>query len=74
MMGAGYKQNKGDPTLFIKHSYDDKISIVIIYIDDLIIIGDVNQENEALKKKLAKEFKIKVRQTQILFRYRSSSI
>lgn len=59
MMRVGYKQNKRDHTLFIKYFFDGRISIFIIYIDDMIVIMDDNQEKEYLKKRLVKNLKSK---------------
>ena len=36
----GYSQGQGDHTIFFKHSQDGKISILIVYVDDIILIGD----------------------------------
>ena len=36
-----------------------KLTIVIVYVDDIIVTGDDFEEIERLTKKLAKEFEIK---------------
>ena len=36
----GYTQGQADHTLFIKHSNDGKIVILIVYVDDIIVIGN----------------------------------
>ena len=50
-----FKQSQGDHTLFIKKSRNGKITILIVYVDDIIITGDDFEEIEKLKKQLAKE-------------------
>ena len=54
-----FKQSQGDHTLFIKKSRNGKITILIVYVDDIIVTGDDLEEIEKLKKQLAKEFEIK---------------
>ena len=48
-----------DHTLFIKKSGNGKITILIVYVDDIIVTGDDLEEIGKLKKQLAKEFEIK---------------
>ncbi|RVW18846.1 Retrovirus-related Pol polyprotein from transposon RE1 [Vitis vinifera] len=55
----GYVQAQSDHTMFIKHSNDGKIAILIVYVDDIILIGDHVTEMDRLKKSLALEFEIK---------------
>jgi hypothetical protein len=45
--------------MFIKHSDDGKIAILIVYVDDIILTGDNVTEMDRLKKSLALEFEIK---------------
>lgn len=54
-----YKQAQSDDTLFFKHSPDGKITIIIVYVDDMIITGDDFVEQEKLKGVLSKEFEVK---------------
>ena len=54
-----FKQSQADHTLFIKKSRNGKITILIVYVDDIIVTGDDLEEIEKLKKQLAKEFEIK---------------
>jgi len=44
--------------LYVKFSLEKKIAILIIYVDDIILIGDY-EELVRLKKLLAKEFETK---------------
>lgn len=55
----GYKQAQSDHTLFFKHSQEGKVSILIVYVDDMILTGDDYGEQEKLKSLLAKEFEVK---------------
>lgn len=43
----------------IQHSRECKITILIVYVNDIIITCDDNVEMERLKKKLIEDFKIK---------------
>jgi len=40
MVSLGYQQSQGDHTLFIKHSLNGKLTLLLVYVDDMIIIGD----------------------------------
>ena len=55
----GYKQGNADHTLFTKHATNGKKSILIVYVDDIIITGDDIHEITALKQKLKEEFEVK---------------
>lgn len=57
--GLGYNQGHSDHTLFIKQTANDKISILIVYVDDIILTGNDTSEIQNLKGKLAREFEIK---------------
>lgn len=48
-----------DHTMFIKHSECGKVSILIVYVDDIILTGDDLSEMNRLKASLASEFEIK---------------
>lgn len=54
----GYKQSSADHTLFFKHHLG-KITILAVYVDDIVITGDDQVEMNWLKKALAKAFEIK---------------
>ena len=56
---GGYKQCQNDHTLFVKQSSEGKLSILIVYVDDIIITGDDETEIQTLKSRLSNEFEIK---------------
>ena len=58
MKGFGYRQAVADHTLFFKRDGDD-ITLLIVYIDDLIVTGSSLKEVEKLQSHLAKEFEMK---------------
>ncbi|KAG8472686.1 hypothetical protein CXB51_034612 [Gossypium anomalum] len=55
----GYKQSLADHTLFIKVTYRNKKAILIVYVDDIILTGDDEEEISNLKKLLNREFETK---------------
>ena len=59
MKEFGYKQSQGDHTLFIKHSAAGGVTILLVYVDDIIVTGNDKREKDDVKQRLAKEFKIK---------------
>jgi hypothetical protein len=48
-----YTQGQADHTLFSKSCQNGMITILIIYIDDIVLIGNDDEEMERLKKNLA---------------------
>ena len=44
--------------MFVKHSGQEKITILIVYVDDIIVIGNDNEEVERIKQMMAKEFEV----------------
>ncbi|KAL5553897.1 hypothetical protein UlMin_041298 [Ulmus minor] len=59
VIANGYSQCQADHTLFLKYSPEDKIAILIVYVDDIILIENNAGELIELKKLLAAEFEIK---------------
>ena len=59
MKGQGYHQGQSDHTLFTQCSKDGKKTILIVYVDDIVLTGDDKREIDRLKKVLASEFEIK---------------
>jgi hypothetical protein len=55
MLRRGYHQSNADHTLFYKHA-NDKVTILIVYVDDIVITGDDLKEIGDLK---AQEFEVK---------------
>ena len=47
MIANGYKQSQGDHTLFIRHSILGRVTALIVFVDDTIVI-----ENDEKKKKI----------------------
>ena len=58
MMKLGYKQSNSDHTMFLKRQ-KGRITCLIIYVDDMIITGDDEEEIKVLKEKLSCEFEMK---------------
>ncbi|RVW17830.1 Retrovirus-related Pol polyprotein from transposon TNT 1-94 [Vitis vinifera] len=55
----GYKQGQADHTLFVKKSHAGKMTILIVYADDIILSGNDMEELQNLKKYLSEEFEVK---------------
>ncbi|KAI3809043.1 hypothetical protein L1987_25010 [Smallanthus sonchifolius] len=58
MKEYGYKQSNADHTLFLKQR-NDRVTCLIIYVDDMIITGDDEEEMKQLKEKLFSKFEMK---------------
>ena len=56
---SSYSQSNGDHTLFYKHSDKDRLTILVIYIDDIIITWNDFTERVKLEQELMREFAIK---------------
>ncbi|XP_057514198.1 uncharacterized mitochondrial protein AtMg00810-like [Actinidia eriantha] len=59
MVSMGYKQSQGDHTLFVKHSSSGEVTILLVYVDDIVVTGNDEKERQALRLQLANEFEIK---------------
>ena len=55
----GYTQCQADHTLFVKHSTSDKITVLIVYVDDIVLTGNCKEEMAHLKHLHSREFEIK---------------
>lgn len=55
----GYSRGQADHTLFVKHSKEESITILIVYVDDIIVTGNDCQEIENIKSMMAREFEVK---------------
>lgn len=58
MRSMGYHQSKGDHTLFIKH-LEEKVTTLLVYVDNIVVTGNNEEEQHLLKENLPKEFEIK---------------
>jgi hypothetical protein len=56
--GMGYSQCNADHTVFFKHR-ESSITILAVYVDDIVITGDDIEEIKCLKEKLGKAFEVK---------------
>lgn len=54
-----YVYSQADHTIIYKHWKNNKISILSVYVDDIILTSDDETSLANLKKKLACEFQIK---------------
>ena len=59
MKGEGYCQSQADHTLFYKRSLEGKLTVLVVYVDDIIITGDDIEEIGRLKKGLEHAFELK---------------
>ena len=57
--GHDFTQGQIDHTLLFRHSSNGKISILIAYVDDIILTGNDLEEMERLQGVMAREFEIK---------------
>jgi hypothetical protein len=58
MCNMGYKQCNSDYTVFYNHS-GGCVTILVVYVDDMIITGNDPLNISQLKKNLSKEFEVK---------------
>src|SRR4051812_8852119 len=58
MTTFGYKQSNCDHTLFLKRR-GEKITALIVYVDDMVVTGNDPGERAALQKYLSTEFEMK---------------
>jgi transposase InsO family protein len=58
MKAFGYTQSNADHTLFIKKR-QDKITALIVYVDDMVVTGNDPDERKALQDYLSQEFEMK---------------
>jgi hypothetical protein len=54
----GFVQSNAAHTLFLKHQ-KKKVTTLIVYVDDMIIIGDDTEEISRLQEQLSAEFEMK---------------
>jgi hypothetical protein len=58
ILKRGYRQSNADHTLFYKHA-NNKVAILIVYVDDIVITGNDTEEIVGLKHHIAREFEVK---------------
>ncbi|KAM2568499.1 hypothetical protein TB2_008722 [Malus domestica] len=58
MKKYGYQQGNADHTLFIKRK-DGKVTLLIIYVDDMIVTGDDTMEIKCLQRHLSSKLEMK---------------
>ena len=56
MEEMSYVQSNRDHTLFTKHNSSGCLTVLKVYIDDIVLIGHDTPEAKLLKKKLSREF------------------
>ena len=59
MLRINYHPSQRDHTLFIKHNSFGKLMALIVYVDDIIVTGNDEEEIQRLKTYLSNEFEIK---------------
>lgn len=58
MKKIGYKQSDADHTLFVKQVFK-KVTVPIVYVDDMVVTGNDSNEIAALQESLVTEFELK---------------
>ena len=59
MKAIGYRQSQEDHTLFFKHLASGGVTILLVYVDDIIVTRNDEKEKQDLKQCLIKKFEIK---------------
>ena len=59
MMSHRYNRTSSDHCVFTKKFYDDDFIILLLYVDDMLIIGHDSSKIDRLKKELSKSFAMK---------------
>lgn len=58
MKDFGFEQSGANHTLFVKNQ-DGKVTILIVYADDMVVTGDDYDEMKLLQEHLATKFEMK---------------
>ena len=58
LKNQGYTQGQSDHTMFVKHQ-KGKITVIVVYVDDIVLTGDDTNEIENIKRALNSEFQVK---------------
>jgi len=59
MIPMRYRQSQDDHTMYIKHSQEGKLTLILVYVDDMIVARDDEQEKQVLKEKPGAQFEMK---------------
>ena len=59
MVELNYHQARGDHALFIKHGSIGRVTILLVYVDDILITGGDYEEIQMLTKALFAQFEMK---------------
>ena len=59
MMIHGYNRTTSDHCVFTRKLFDDDFIILLLYVDDMLIIGHDSSKIERLKRELSKSFSMK---------------
>ena len=59
MMSHGYNRTTSDHCVFTRKFYDDDCIILLLYVDDMLIIGHDSSNIDTLKRELSKSFIMK---------------
>ena len=59
MVNNGYKRTHVDSCVYIKQFFGGKFIILLLYVDDMLIVGQDASMIKKLKKELSKSFNIK---------------
>ena len=73
MKMLGFKQYNGDRTLFCKHCQTAIVTILIVYVNDIIITGDNDKEAMKLEEQLTTFFEVKKTRNSKIYSWDRSS-
>ena len=59
MREQGYRKTTFDHCVFVQKFSDDDFVILLLYVDDILIVGRNVSRTDKLKKKLSKSFSMK---------------
>ena len=59
MMSQDYKRTFTDPCVYVRRFYDDKLIILLLYVDDMLIMSHDADMIQKLKMELLKTFDMK---------------
>ena len=59
MIEHGYDRTASDHCVFVKKFFDGEFIILLLYVDDMLIVGHDTSKIDKLKKELSKSFEMK---------------